>query len=186
VPEFTDANGKTWVVRLDAPTIADVRAETCSLEKCNHRPKAIQDGGQVCDGIDLAELEGRVANELENDPVKLVNVLWLVCREQAVKDSISDQQFGRALVGDPIGHATKALTDAITDFFPSGKRTLLRSLVEKQGEIRDKGTALALAKINNPELEAQLLKAMEAKMDAEIANMLTQLSSATAGRERAG
>ncbi len=161
MPEFTDTNGKIWTVRLDAPTIADVRRD--------------------CE-VDLADMEGKVASDLENDPVLLVNVLYVVCREQAIKGDISDRDFGRSIVGDPIGAATKALTDAITDFFPSGKRTLLRSLVNKQGEIRDKGTALALAKLNNPELEAKLVAAMEGKMDAEILKLI-QSVSATSGPE---
>lgn len=163
MPEFKDANGKAWLVRLDAPTIADVRRDC---------------------GVDLAELEGKVAGQLESDPVLLVNVLYVVCREQANQAGINDRQFGTALVGDPIGAAAKALIDAITDFFPIGKRTLLRSLVDKQGEIRDKGTALAMAKLNNPELQQQLLAAMESKMDAEIASLLTRLSSATSGQEQ--
>lgn len=161
MPEFTDTNGKVWSVRLDAPTIADVRRDC---------------------GVDLADMDGKVANQLENDPVLLVNVLYVVCREQAVQASISDRDFGRSLVGDPIGVATKALTDAITDFFPSGKRTLLRSLVNKQGEIRDKGTQLAMAKLNNPVLEASLVAAMESKMDAEILKLI-QSVSATDGPE---
>lgn len=150
------ANGKDWNVRLDAPTITALRKE--------------------CD-CDFGAMDGKVFERMEADPVLLVNVLWVVCRSQA--NGMTDEDFGRMLVGDQIGEATKALNDAWLDFFPAGKRSLLRSLSEKQAAVTDKALALALAKINDPTLEEKLLAGVEARMMKELEESLTRLNGAT-------
>ena len=156
MPAFKDTNGHEWLVKLDGPKIREVR------QACN---------------VDLGALDGSVFDRLDRDPVLLVDVLWVLCRGQA--NGITDVQFGEALVGDPIEAATKALVDAVTDFFPSRKRLLLRSLADKQAALVEKGTALALAKLNDPTLEDRLLAATEARMTRELEQLLTGPSSAT-------
>jgi hypothetical protein len=153
---------KEWQVTLDAPTIRSVRKE-CELN--------------------LAALDGAAFDALDKDPCLLVDVLWVICRSQA--NGMSDADFGRSLVGDAIADATKALTDAWLDFFPAGKRSLLRSLTEKQAALTEKGMALALAKVGNPELEEKLLGAMEARITSDLQKLLTQLNGATNSPESA-
>jgi hypothetical protein len=147
---------KEWQVTLDAPTIRSVRKE-CELN--------------------LAALDGAAFDALDKDPCLLVDVLWVICRSQA--NGMSDADFGRSLVGDAIADATKALTDAWLDFFPPEKRSLLASLVQKQAAVTTKGIALAMAKINDPNLEEKLLAAMEEKMVREMTSLLTSPSGAT-------
>lgn len=149
------AGGKEWKVTLDAPTIREVRSE------CK---------------VDFGKLDGSVFNQLDQDPVLLVDVLWVVCRSQS--NGMTDRQFGELLVGDAIGDATKALTDAWLDFFPAGKRLLLHSLSDKQAALTEKATALAMAKIDDPNLETRLLAGMEAKMTRELNDLLTRLNGA--------
>lgn len=156
MPTFKDTNGHEWLVKLDGPKIREVR-QACS--------------------VDLGALDGSIFDRLDRDPVLLVDVLWVLCRNQA--NGITDVQFGEALVGDPIEAATKALIDAVTDFFPSRKRSLLRSLADKQAAVMEKGTSLALAKLNDPTLEERLLAATEAKMTRELEQLLTGLNSAS-------
>lgn len=149
------ANGKEWKVSLDAPTITELRKE---LE------------------VDFGAVDGKVFERMEADPVLLVNVLWVICRGQA--NGMKDEDFGRALVGDAIEDATKALNQAWLDFFPTGKRSLLLSLSQKQAALTDKAMELAIAKINDPTLETRLLEAAEAKMTRDLEAVLTQLSGA--------
>lgn len=155
---FKDANGKTWTVQLDAPTIKAVRDEL---------------------KIDLVDSKGTTFSQLADDPITLVDVLWVICREQASAAGITDEQFGRALVGDPIEQATGALLDAICDFFPQAKRKLLAMMRERDKVIRDKGMELAIAKISDPALVDRAIAAMEAEMEAAIKSHLTRLSSVT-------
>lgn len=156
MPVFKDANGREWLVKLDGPKIRDVRQQ-CS--------------------IDLGALDPAIFDKLESDPVLLVDVLWVLCRGQC--DGVTDAQFGQALVGDPIEAATKALYDAYCDFFPSRKRSLLRSLAEKQAALTEKGMAQVMDQVNDPNLEAKLLAAIKARLSADLESLLMSLSGAT-------
>jgi hypothetical protein len=156
--QFKDRAGSNWTIAIDAPTIRDIRSE------CQ---------------IDLAALDGKTFEKLADDPVLLVDVLWVLCREQAKTLSITSEQFGRLLVGDAIEAATDAMLAGIADFFPQRKSQLVTAMAAKASEIRGKGLELALSRINDPALSASLVNAMQANMDAEINATLTRLSSAT-------
>lgn len=153
--------GKEWQVTLDAPKIKAVR--------------------QSLEGFDI--LDDEAFAKLANDPVSLVDVLWVLCRQQADGAGLSPDKFGESLVGDAIDDATKALIDARVDFFPAGKRSLLRSLADKQAKVDEAAKNLAMAELNDPNLEAKILEATKRQMRARIDNLLTSLSSATSSPE---
>lgn len=159
---FKDANGREWQIKIDAPKIRAVR--------------------QACQ-IDLGSLDSSIFDSLESDPALLVDVLWVLCRDQA--GGATDVSFGEALVGDPVEAATKALYDAYCDFFPTRKRLLLRSLADKQAAVTDKAIQQAMARINDPTLEEKLLKAADQKMARELESLLTSLNGATNSQESA-
>ena len=168
MPTFKDANGKEWIVALDGPTIREVR-------------KAV--------GVDLAATDGRAADQLYNDPVVLVDSLWIVCRSQANAAGITGEQFGRALVGDPIDSATDALIEAINDFFPKRRREAMKTLTARMKETREAGMEDALATLTDPELGQQIRGAMKVKAQTEIQKLLselTQSNSATKSPEQSG
>jgi hypothetical protein len=157
MPSFKDANGREWLIKLDGPKIKEVRAEC---------------------GVDFASLDGNTFQRLESDPCLLVDVLWVICRSQSAINT-TPANFGEAMVGDPIEAATQALLEAIADFFPARKRLLLRSLAAKQTAVMQKGLDLALAKLNDPALEATLVQAMESQMTKELTSLLTGRIGAT-------
>jgi len=77
-------------------------------------------------GLDLMDLgttevgeTDQLLTRLVRDPVLLCNVIYVVCQRQAEAAKISDEQFGCRMAGDAIDAATKALLQAIVDFFPS-------------------------------------------------------------------
>lgn len=158
---FKDINGREWLIKLDAPTIKDVR-----------------------EALHFDLLDDKAFSRLATDAVLLVDVLWIICRSQAQAANIHDRQFGEALVGDPIEAAAKALTEARIAFSPASERSLLRSLAEKETAVRSKAIALAMAKINDPQLEATLMEAAEAKIKQELDQILTSLNSASNSPEK--
>jgi hypothetical protein len=155
---FRDAKGRDWTVVVDTTTVKPVRE---SLQ------------------IDLLDTSGRTLERLADEPALLVDVLWVLCRDEAKERGVTDIQFGQALVGDSIDAATAALMEAVTDFFPSRKRDVLRRASAMAERVRQKGTDLALAKIENPELEAKLLATMEAEMDEKLRTLVTRIGDAT-------
>lgn len=98
---FRDNAGRTWTVQVNVHAIKQVRAVL---------------------GIDLyAMIEDglRKLGELLSDPVALVDVLYVLCRDEADKLGVSDEDFGRAMAGEAIERAADAFVEAFTDFFPN-------------------------------------------------------------------
>lgn len=139
-----------WLVRLDAPTIAEVRERV---------------------GVDLADTTGQTFAKLQQDPVSLVNSLWVIVEKQALQRGVTDEQFGASLVGDPIEEATEALLNAIVDFFPRRKREILRAMLARQKRIQAKAESLTMDYATD--------EASEEKTLERIRGLLTQWSGAT-------
>lgn len=159
MPVFKDANNREWRLSLDALLIRAVRSQ--------------------CDGLDLADLDGKQFAALADDPCVLVDCLWVLCSKQAGDSGLTQEQFAGALAGDAIELATTALVEAIVDFFPQQKRQLVRVRAEKHNKARQFAMAQTLDKLNDPTLEAAMLGAMERRADEEMQSLLTRLNSAT-------
>ncbi len=172
---FKDTNGKLWTVLIDAPTIMEVRSATCSkpASTCRHRQ------GAECDGLDLAATDGQAWLRMLDNEVLLIETLFVVLTDQAREAGVEYKAFARGVTGDVLGFASNALLEAITDFFPKEKRELLKATMDQETGVRKLGMTKALAKINDPELRAKVEAAVEQRIDSEIADILTQFSSAT-------
>jgi hypothetical protein len=112
-------------------------------------------------GIDLYSLvdDGfKSLSKLVSDPVTLSDVLYCLCKDQADKQSITDENFGRALSGDAITQAADAFVEELIDFFPDARaRASFRKAIEAGKAVRDKVISHAETILDsiNPETEAQ-------------------------------
>lgn len=167
MPSFK-TKSREWNLTLDAPLIEEVRAKTCDVEGCRHRPN--RDAN--CEAINLAALDGKAIDLLGDDPVLMVDVLWILCKEQAAAGNVSPDQFGRELVGQSFFDATDALSEAIADFFHGSKKALVKALWAKTTKMTEVGLTKALSKIDDPELEKQIEAAMDKRMEAKLAEAL--------------
>jgi hypothetical protein len=135
---FVDAKGQTWGLSVHVGSI--------------HRVRDLV-------GVNLLEVvEGKLLERLASDPETLVNVIYALCKPEADKQNISDVQFGESLVGDAIDGATKALYEALTDFFPSRQRQLMAKALAKTNQWQDRALAKGLEMLDSPELDAKLEK----------------------------
>ena len=137
---FVDNSRRTWEVAINVAAVKRIRGLL---------------------GIDLYALvdDGfKSLSKLVADPVSLADVLYCLCKDQADKQSISDEDFGRALSGDVITQAADAFVEELIDFFPDARaRASLRKAIEAGKAVRDKvisHTEKILDSIN-PETEAQ-------------------------------
>ena len=107
---FRDNAGRTWAVSVDVAAIKRVRALA---------------------GFDLLSImDGKAADRLIADPVLLCDVLCAVCRPEAERLGVTDEDFGRAMAGDAIDHATQALLEELVSFRPNPRdRKRLRKFV---------------------------------------------------------
>jgi hypothetical protein len=138
---FTDNAGRTWTVAINVDAIKRVRD---LLE------------------VDLLEvLDGKLIEKLYRDPVLLCDVVYAACKPEADARNVSDEDFGRAMAGDAIEHATKALLEELVGFSPSPRdRANLQRILETTWNVMDKARdaiEAKLATVNADEVVAQAL-----------------------------
>jgi hypothetical protein len=138
---FKDSTARAWNVEINVAQIKAVRSAV---------------------GVDcykLLEDKLQPLGELLGDPCAFVDVLWVLCREQAQAAGISDDAFGRCLGGDAIEAAGDAFVEELIDFFPRGRREALRKLIGKGKQVGNMAMARATAELDQltPEKLGQIL-----------------------------
>jgi len=108
-------------------------------------------------GVDLLEIvEGTLIEKLIRDPILLCDIVYAVCKPQADEREppVSDEEFGRAMAGDAIEHATTALLEDLVSFCPSPRdRKNLGRVLEATSRVMDKARDLIEQKLDSGELE---------------------------------
>jgi hypothetical protein len=115
---FVDNSRRTWEVAINVAAVKRIRGLL---------------------GIDLYALvdDGfKSLSKIVSDPVTLADVLYCLCKDQADKQSISDEDFGRALAGDAITHAADAFVEELIDFFPDARARTRCSATQRRSSIR--------------------------------------------------
>ena len=155
---FKDSEGREWLVSVTVDAVKRVRG---TLD------------------VDLLEAaSGDVFMRLASDPILLCDVLYVVCKPQADERQISDENFGRSLNGDVIERATDALLEDLIDFFPQGRRKVMRRLKERSTELTDKAMEKILQRADDP--------VMEELMEAEIEKALGPSPLGKSGKSSGG
>lgn len=143
---FKDNAGRTWTVALNVDAIK--RAKTLA-------------------GANLLEaVSGELLEKLIDDPILLCDVVFAVVKPEADARNISDEDFGRAMGGDAIDSATSALLEELVDFSPRQRRPLLKKVLAKHDAVQDRVIQAGMAKLDSPELERQIEKALSAIGDS--------------------
>jgi hypothetical protein len=144
---FADNAGRTWTVTVNVDAIKRVR-------------------GLV--GVNLLEvLEGKLIDQLIRDPVLLCDVVYAVCKPEADARNVSDEDFGRAMAGDAIEHATLALLEEIVNFSWSPRdRAILKRVLDATWTAMDRVRDLAEARLNSGELDRMVKQALATASDS--------------------
>jgi hypothetical protein len=142
---FNDNAGRTWTVAINVAAIKRVRT---ALD------------------VNLMEaVEGDLLERLSSDPVLLCDVIYVVCKPEADTRNVSDEDFGRAMAGDAIEHATTALLEELVDFFPRGKRRVLHKALAKLQAVEARAVEYASARLEDPELDRRIEAALSSPTD---------------------
>jgi len=134
VKTFTDNSERLWNVEINVAAVKRVRDLA---------------------GVDLLEIvEGKLIERLIRDPILLCDIVYAVCKPQADEREISDEDFGRAMAGDAIEHATSALLEELVSFCPSPRdRKNLGRVLEATNRVMNKARDLVEQKLDSGELE---------------------------------
>lgn len=134
---FKDNAGRTWVISINVYAVKKLRA--------------------LLD-IDLYGLVNdkfQGLGELISDPVRLVDAIYVLCKDEADKLGITDEDFGRSMAGDVIEHATDAFLAELTDFFPDPRvRTGLKRVLEMSREVKNRLVDQALEDMDGINLDS--------------------------------
>jgi len=138
---FKDMAGRTWTLQINVDAIKRVRGLL---------------------NVDLLEIaDGKLIERLASDPVLLCDVVYAVLKPDADSAQVSDVDFGRAMGGDCLEHATSALLEELADFFPSSKRKVLRLALSKMKDVDARIAALAEKKLSSPLLNERINQLLE-------------------------
>lgn len=110
---FKDTKDRPWTVAVNVDAVKRVKARV---------------------EIDLLRVGSGDANlivELADNPIMLVDVLFALCEPEAKAAGVTDEDFGKAMAGQAIDDATDALMAELSDFFPKGRRALLKAGLAK-------------------------------------------------------
>lgn len=157
--QFVDSKGRKWDATVDVPTAKEIR------NRLN------------IDLLDLLNGRADALQKLIEDPITLVDALYLVCREQCEAQNVDDVDFGRGLVGEGIDNAVDALLVGIAYFFPKGRRVVVLGVIQKMNESLDRITAKALTALEDPRLTA----AIDREADQAIETWLNEAGGLAAG-----
>ncbi len=138
---FTDNAGRTWTIAVNVDAIKRVRGLL---------------------NVDLLEIvDGKLIERLIRDPVLLCDIVYAVCKPEADTRNVTDEDFGRAMAGDAIEHATTALLEELVGFSPSPRdRANLGRVLDTTWRVMDRARDVIEARIESVNVEKVVEQAL--------------------------
>lgn len=144
--KFEDKHSHTWNVNLDVGMLEDIQEAT---------------------GVNLDELmiePNKMSKFVFLTPRKFVEVMWVVCKEQAETHKLDARGFGRLFDRDTLDLATNAFIEAIFSFYPrSSVAAVLRGKMPQLIE----------------EMDSSLVKEAEKRVTQALSDMRTGLQESS-------
>lgn len=156
--KFTDTEGRVWNVQLSVYLAKQVK-QRLNVDLLNE------------------QIHETLAS-LTDDIVKGVDVLYVLCSQQAEKNNVTDEEFGRSLSGDVLFDGINAMVEALIDFFPNPKKRMwIRKLWEKSTDHQNQTNEKMLAILENEEIDRELELRLNQTKDDAINEALSGLKS---------
>lgn len=146
---FVDSMGRTWAVGVNVATLKKVK------------------GFLGLDLYQLLEKEPEKFGEILGDPITLVDVLFVLCQDQAATLGVSDEAFGRGMFGDVIEAASLVLVEEMIDFFHNPRvRAGLKKMIQTSELVKAKMLDQMEANIENLTVEKLIAAGFQRKQNA--------------------
>lgn len=146
---FTDNAGRVWMLAVNVGAIKRVRA-LCGV-----------DLNSIIELDEKNKPSAKLLERLSTDPVLLVDVLYAVCKAECDQKGVTDEDFGMAMGGDAVEHATTALLDEIIDFFPAPKRLAFQKILSATRRFEEIARKRLDALMADGEFENKMVSALE-------------------------
>lgn len=156
---FEDQTGRTWSIKLSAPLIHAVREDF---------------------RIDLVNLEKDPLSQMRNDPMVLVDVVEVLCREEISRVGLSPTEFAEKLPVPP-DPMLEAVREAIIDFFPTGRASHVREVLAGYDSMAEKADAIVAAKMDSILKDPKLHRRMKESGDRIFERAIAEAFEKTTG-----
>lgn len=140
VPKYRDSKNREWTIQLNIQALRDVRSH-CGIK------------------LEQAFYDDTFA-ELEDDPIRLCEIIWILVEDQAKDLGVTPEDFGRGF-GETWDEALAALLQAIINFSPPVRRPALQKAVDKFQALRKTEAKAMEDMVDDP----RLLKVVEQKLE---------------------
>ena len=141
---FQDKNGKKWSIELNVGTAKRVRSE-CGIDLVN-----------VITLTREGKLEATALERLADDPVLLVDCLFVLCREQAGEAGLDDFGFAALFDATAVESASDALMEEIINFSRPAKRKALEKIYQTARRFAEKMDRKLDETLDNPTFAAEI------------------------------
>jgi len=146
---FTDNAGRVWTLAVNVAAIKRVRA-LCNV-----------DLNSIIELDAKNQPSAKLLERLSTDPVLLVDVLYAVCKPECDSRNVTDGEFGAAMAGNAIDHATSALLDEIIDFFPEAKRKVFRKILDASRRFEARSKQALTELLEDPAFDEKIDQALD-------------------------
>ncbi len=161
MPTFRDSQNRTWSLTLNCANIEAVQSR-CQINV-----------------LDIEDPQSDLLERLIDFPPLACQIVEALLAEDLERANVSPADFRRAMSGDAIAEALDGLREELIAFFPKSRRSLLRTVREKQRAVEETGLKLAMEKLADPALmeaaEQQLRRQIQAQMDKVLAPEVSRL-----------
>ena len=144
--KFADKENRSWEPEVNVVTIGRVRDSL---------------------GINLLELllpENTLADRL-TDLCLLVDILYLLCRDQAAAAGVNDLAFGRAMTSDGIEDGWAAVLEGVVLFSPRGLRPAHQKVLKKAKQYQAAAAEKIKTLMAGPEFDAMVDREIEKRLN---------------------
>ena len=135
-PTFVDRDGRKWTIALDFEVYRRVLTE-CDVDLC-----------------DIVYPEQKCLRKL-SDAITLVDVVWEIVKEQAIREGVREEQFAKALDMEILQGVQRKLVDEMLFFSRSHPRA---PIVKEAVDAAEKVEVMARAEVEKaiPEIRKQM------------------------------
>jgi hypothetical protein len=166
---FRDTEGREWAITVDVNAVKRVMKSQFDYLGEPLRVNLLA----------LVEPDSDLLKKVLEYPPLLCDIAYAICKPQCDEKNTRDEDFGKAMGGDVLENVLDVILEETIDFFPAGRRTVLKKVLTKSQTFAEKAKALTTARLATGELEAAIdavlepeLKRLESPMQGEAAPTL--------------
>jgi len=151
---FRDTEGREWAITIDVNSLK--RVMKAPIEYFGEPLKV--------NLLALVEPDSDLLKKVIEYPPLVCDIAYVLCKPQCDEKHITDEEFGRAMGGDVLEHVLDLIIEETVDFFPLGRRKVLKRVLAKSRTFAEKAKALTDARLESGELETTIDAILEPEL----------------------